>query len=270
MIWIWIGIGIIGLLLVGNLFTAVLQDFFIFRPSKLKKDFKYDFEYPFEEVTLKTIHKGSINLVHFHKTELSKKLILYCHGNTSNIDKWADIHIQFTDAGYDVILFDYRGFGKSKGIRTESNFHEDANAVYNYACQFYNSADIVIYGRSLGSGIATRLAADKDHQALILETPFSSMPFLFQSYYPFLPAALFFFKYQLNNIDCFRRIDGEIYIFHGTRDKVVPFSSSKRLQKEFMNKHSELIVLNKGRHGNSADFEEYQIKMKFLLDRFKS
>lgn len=270
MIWIWIGITLIGLLLLGNLFTAVLQDFFIFRPSRLKEDFQYTFDYPFEERTLKTIHHGSINLVHFHQEVHRKKLILYCHGNTSNLDKWGDVHRSFTDAGYDFMMFDYRGFGKSKGVRTEANFHEDAKAIYAYALENYNASDIIIFGRSLGSGIATRLAADREHQALILETPFASMPFLFQSYYPFLPAALFIFKYQLDNIECFRRIKGEIYLFHGTRDKVVPLSSSLRLEKEFVHEKSELIILKKGKHGNLSEFDEYHERLNSLLAEFKN
>lgn len=260
---LWYGLGLIGLLwLLGNWFTFFIQDYFIFRPKKLKPDYVYQFEAPFTEIFIDTPENGKINALWFRQAA-PKGLVLFFHGNAGSLEKWGHLHHYFCGLGYDYFVYDYRGYGKSMGKRTEDLMYKDALAVFEYVKNYYPPAQIILFGRSLGSAFASRVAAENPVKMLILETPFYSMRNLFYTYYPLLPR-LFFFKYPFYNHRYLRQAQCPVYIFQGTNDWVVPHKSAARLKK-WLKPADEFITISGGSHNNLIFYDLYNRKMQEIL-----
>ncbi len=253
-----------ALLIVGNLSTFFFQDYFIFRPEKLEEHHRYTFLHPFEEFWVSSVQGGRINGLWF-KTEqqTSKGVILYFHGNMGSLKRWGHVYYHLLDKGYDLIICDYRGFGKSKGKRTEQNMMQDALAVYAFAERHYPAQDIVLFGRSLGSAFACFLAEKKVCRMLILETPFSSMADLFHAFFPFLPPV-FRFKYEFDNKARLKNVQVPVHLFHGTKDLVVPYGVAEKL-KPLLKAGDSFTTLEGGRHQDLLFFDAYNEKLKSLL-----
>ncbi|TNF48722.1 MAG: alpha/beta fold hydrolase [Bacteroidetes bacterium] len=260
-------ISFLGLWAVGFLFTFLLQDLFIFRPIKLKQDHQFSFELEYSEHFLESESNGKINLLFFRDETKKRKLILYLHGNSGNLQKWGELCQFFNEYDHDFLTYDYRGFGKSKGKRTESLFHEDAQHVYDFALNYYSPQNIIIFGRSMGSGPACKLAANNPHRLLILETPYYSIIDLFKTYYPFIPVSLLRFKYEFRNDLEVQKISGPIYIFQGKNDYVVPYRCAVKLKQHFQHPESEFIYFPTGTHSNLSEFKQYHQKISEIFDR---
>lgn len=252
------------LLFIGNLFTNPLQQYFIFQPVVLEQNYQFFFENNFQEVNLKANDGGIINALHF-KEENAKGVILYFHGNAGNLVRWGELNDEFRIHGYDLFIMDYRGFGKSKGTQNEKAFFEDAIRCYQYLTDYYSNDEIIIYGRSMGSGPASYLASKISVKHLILETPFYSMAGLFQSYYPILPN-LFSFKFKFKNFKYLKQVKYPITIFHGTNDFVVPYAGAKKLQ-ESLKESDEYITIEGGTHNDLNIFHAYQSKLSEILNK---
>lgn len=125
-------------------------------------------------------------------------------------------------------MLDYRGFGKSDGKATEENMYEDALAMYHYALEYYDTDELFIYGRSIGSGVASALAARVEAKELLLETPFYSLPDVVKEKYPFV-LLIFRLDFHFPNHEHLETLDMPVHIFHGTKDKVVPYESAEKL-----------------------------------------
>jgi pimeloyl-ACP methyl ester carboxylesterase len=259
---------LLGLLLtygVGLLFTTVLQDFFIFRPEKLAKDFQFTFERPFQDVWLEGKKQGRINGVWFRQEEGKKRkgVILYFHGNRGSLKRWGHLYHFFFRFGYDFFTIDYRGYGKSKGKRTERLMYDDAQLAYDFIRQHYQPEEIILFGRSLGASFASRLSAEVEARLVILETPFASMVDLFYGYFPIFPK-IFLFKYRFLNFQYLAKTSLPVYIFHGTSDLVVPYSVAAKL-KPVLKAADQFYTVESGGHNNLLFFDLYNLEMKKIL-----
>ena len=127
---------IIGSIIFLSLLIYFIQDKLIFKPEKLKADFQFKYDIPFREYFFDVQPGVSINGIHFFR-ENPKGLILYFHGNTRSIKGWARYARDFYRYDYDVVLIDYRGFGKSTGKRSEKEMLNDTQFVYNELRQKY-------------------------------------------------------------------------------------------------------------------------------------
>lgn len=263
-LWFLLG-GFVSILVVGNLFTGPLQDYFIFRPKRLAADFQYQFEVPYEEIWLDAPHWGRLNALWFKLPDRSavKGVILCYHGNADNLARWGHLYHYFAQMGYDFLVYDYRGYGKSTGRRSQYIMYSDAQAFYDFARQHYPPEQIILYGRSLGSTFATRVAARNPVPQLILETPFASMRSLFYTYYPFLPH-LFFFKYSFPTHRYLREVTCPVVIFQGDNDYVVPYSCAARL-KASLKPTDTFYTIPEGSHNNLLYFDVYNRKMQEVL-----
>ncbi len=252
------------LLLIGNISTLFFQDYFIFRPEKLPEEYVFSFLHPFEEHWIETAGGGRIHLLWFKRGEQAdEKLILYHHGNMGSLKRWGHVYYHLLSLGYDLIIYDYRGFGKSSGPRNERYMQEDALGVYEFAERHYKPQNIVLYGRSLGSHFATFLARHKSCRMLILETPFSNMRALFHAYFPFLPRV-FRFKYGFDNKALLPEIEAPIHIFHGTKDLIVPYKVAAEL-KPLIKKNDTFTTIEDGRHGDLLFFDRFNSQLKKIL-----
>jgi len=255
---------IIGLWLFGNLLTGPLLSFFVFLPTPLRSDYKFKFDHPFEEIFLDTPNQGKINCLWFKNSEQSRKgVIVYHHGNAGSLAQWGFVAQDFVAMGYDFIIYDFRKYGKSKGEFNPQNFFSDGQAVYEFAAEHYPEDQIVLYGRSIGSGPACHIAAQKTPKMLILESPFYSLPDVFYSYFPFLPK-IFYFKYVLPNYQYIKQANCPIYIFHGKKDSIVPYKSALKL-KELLKKGDSLYTIEQGSHNDLSLHPDYWNNLKVLL-----
>ena len=235
---------------------------FVFHPTTLPQDHQFDFDIPFEELRLSTADSVQIHGLFFPAAE-PKGALLYLHGNADDLDRWGRFASDFTRLGFSVLMIDYRCFGKSdKASLTEEGLFQDALAAYHWLVQRFPPEDIVLYGRSLGSGIANRMAATVPARQLILETPYYSLTDMVGLYLPLLnewlardfpiPSNEYFLQHQLPTT-----------IFHGTRDRVVPYKEGKRLAQ--LRPDATFITIPGGNHKNLNQYDLYHEELARVL-----
>lgn len=236
------------------------QHFFFFRPEILPREFIYKYPFDFEEKDFEMEDGGYINAVHF-KVPNSRGVIYYLKGNSRSIKGWGKFAKDFVSNGYDFFMIDYRGFGKSKGKRTEAILYNDAQTLYKWLSQQYAEEDIVIYGRSMGSGIAARIASWNKPKMLILDAPYYSFFHQIKRYGFILPLRQLL-RYQIRTDRFFKKIESPIFLIHGTKDRLIPFEHSVQLQK-IQPQLAQLLPIEGGGHNNLPDYPEYH---QYLYD----
>ena len=260
----WLKITFIVYLTLGIVFYF-LQDKFLFHPVPLPADYAYHFDRPFRELNIPTDKKETINIIQFFpKDSLRKGVVLYFHGNMENINRYAKFADIFTNKGYEVWMPDYPGFGKSTGELTEKKLYQMASLTYTMANAKYPKNNIFIYGKSLGTGIASQLASVKDCRVLILETPYYSIPDLFSCYVPLYPTGIIS-KYKIPTYEYLNKVKAPILILHGTDDEVIPYRCGVKL-KSALKPADEFISIQGGKHNNLNNFEVLKKKINNLLD----
>jgi len=247
--------------LVINILVYFLQDFLMFKPEKLAKDFQFYYEnQEIEEYNIETRDGAIINGLRF-KTQNPKGVVFYLKGNSKSIKGWGKFAVDFTRHGYDVIMVDYRGFGKSTGRRTQKAIKRDLQVVYNKIRDNVEEKYIVLYGRSLGSGFATKLASMNHPRMLILDAPYYSLSKVAKKYVPFMPLSLLI-KFPMPTYKWLKYVKCPIHIIHGTDDKLIPYKTSVKLSK-IQPKSTTLHTVIGGGHKNLNTFEAYH---KMLAD----
>ena len=231
------------------------QEKLMFLPTTLSQDYQYQFDYPFEELFFETDKEAIINALHF-KAEQSKGVILYFHGNAGDLSRWGNITEYFVEQHYDVLVMDYRTYGKSVGKISEAAFYKDAQYCYDYLLKSYSEDEITLYGRSLGTGLAAYLASRNKAKQLILETPYYSILDVAKHRFPMFPVKSLL-KYKFPTYTYLPEVPCPITIIHGTDDSVVPYSSAKKLSDLALD-HLNFITVEGGNHNNLIEFEVYR------------
>lgn len=262
-----LGIGlavVLALLLLYNLFFVLFYESILFQGDPLKETHEFDFAFPFHEISL-DVEDGARLHGLLLKTDSSKGLILYFHGNRGNLERWGliadDIRNKY---GYDVLVMDYRGYGKSRGERSEQALYQDATVVYDYAKHELHYDQIIIHGRSLGTAISTYLATQRDAMHLILETPMTNI----RAVIPTLDLLLIkksWLQYEFNSLSRIDTVLCPITIFHGTDDRIVPYKLGNHLYLEIDQSEKKIITINQGKHNNLDTFDIYQQAMERIL-----
>jgi pimeloyl-ACP methyl ester carboxylesterase len=240
----------------------LVQERFIFKPEKLHQDFLYKYDAPFKELFFDVEQGVRINGLHFYVKD-PHGLVLYFHGNTRSIKGWAKYAKDFYRYNYDVVLVDYRGFGKSTGKKSEKDMLNDMQHVYDTLKAEYHENHIIVYGRSLGSGFATKLASENSPRYLILDAPYFSFRKAVQRFLPILPMR-FLLRYHWQTDKWIRKVNCHTYILHGTRDWMIPVKQSEQLQSLNPRKIT-LIRIHGGGHNNLPSFPEYHNFVRDIL-----
>ncbi|MEM6800613.1 MAG: alpha/beta hydrolase [Bacteroidota bacterium] len=244
------------------LLSHVFQDKMLFLPTRLSAQYNFEFEENFEEVLLD--RKGQLlDAVFFPQKDSSRGLILYFHGNADDLQRWGRYAVDFTHLGFEVMMIDYPGYGKSEGKPSEKAFYESAKLAYDWAREKYTAEDIIIYGRSIGSGPASFLATQEDARMLILETPFYSMRDVLDRRFPTIFPFDLKHEFPVNQ-HLERRKMEEAYIFQGTEDETVPYASAIKL-RPLLADESHFITIEGGKHKNLAEFEEFHTALEKIL-----
>jgi pimeloyl-ACP methyl ester carboxylesterase len=255
-IYILAGYGLVLLL------VYLFQERFIFKPEKLKQDFEFKYDVPFKEYFFDIEPGVRINGLHFYR-EKPKGLILYFHGNTRSIKGWARYAKDFYRFDYDVVLLDYRGFGKSTGKRGEKEMLSDMQFIYEKLKEKYGEDHLIVYGRSMGSGFATKLACDNNPRYLILDAPYFNFLRVIERFLPILPVRVVL-RFHLRTDLWIPKVKCHTYIIHGTKDRLIPIRHSEALQK-INPRIITLIRIHGGRHNNLPSFDEYHNFIRDIL-----
>ena len=259
--WIYILTLVIVIYLVINILVYFLQDFLMFKPEKLPKDFQFYYEnQEIEEYNIETRDGAVINGLRF-KTKNPKGVVFYLKGNSKSIKGWGKFAVDFTRHQYDVIMVDYRGFGKSTGRRTQKAIKRDLQVVYNKIRDKVDEKYIILYGRSLGSGFATKLASMNHPRMLILDAPYYSLSKVAKKYVPFMPLSLLI-KFPMPTYKWLKYVKCPIHIIHGTDDRLIPYKTSVKLSR-IKPKLTTLHTVIGGGHKDLNTFEAYH---KMLSD----
>ena len=240
----------------------IFQEKLLFLPTTLEQDYQYQFAYPFEELFLETSDDAIINALHF-KAEHPKGVILYFHGNAGDLSRWGKVTEYFVNKNYDVMVMDYRTYGKSKGSLSEAAFYNDAQYCYNYLLNQYQETQIIVYGRSLGTGIASYIASENQPHQLVLETPYYSILDVAKQRFPVFPVKQLL-KYHFPTFTYLPKVICPIAIIHGTDDSIVPYSSGKKLSELGLD-NLEFITIKDGNHNNLIEFDAYHKMIKTVL-----
>ncbi|OUR92695.1 alpha/beta hydrolase [Flavobacteriales bacterium 34_180_T64] len=242
-----------------------LQDYMLFKPEKLPKDFQFNYEnQDTKEYNLETRDGAIINGLLFIPKGKSKGIVLYLKGNSKSIKGWGKFAVDFTRHDYSVLMVDYRGFGKSTGRRSQKAIKRDLQVIYNKIKEQTNEDKIILYGRSLGSGFATKLASTNHPKMLILDAPYYSLTKVTARYMPFMPLSLLM-KYPLPTYKWLKYVQCPIHIIHGTHDKLIPFKSSIKLS-QINSKLTKLHSVIGGGHKNLNNFESYHNMLDDILN----
>lgn len=211
----------------------------------------------YENVYFQTSDKVKIN-AWFIPAKEARGTLLYCHGNAGNIGDRLDIIKMFNSIGLNVLIFDYRGYGKSSGVASERGTYLDADAAYEYLLSRddIDKDKIIVYGKSLGGAVAVDLALKKDPSILISDSAFTSTTDMARMMYPFLPIErILTIRYDtLSKID---DVKSNKLIIHSREDEIVPFRHGQaiyenaRQPKEFFKMrggHNEGIITYESRY----------------------
>ncbi len=257
--------GIIALLSVYLVLMGILhvfQEKLIFLSEKIDANHRYNFSFDFKEVDLTASDNETINALHI-KAVNPKGVILFFHGNKGNLIRWGEITSYFTQYNYDVFVIDYRGYGKSTGTFNEVKMYEDALLSYQHLKKQFSEENIIVYGYSLGTTFAAKVASENTPKHVVLEAPFYNLHNAVNHKYKVIPKFLLNFKFKTNTL--IPKIKSPVTIFHGTDDKVTPYKGSRQLFKLISTSKKELILLKKGTHHNVRGFKEYINALKSIL-----
>ena len=255
---------IIAIYVIFGVALYFLQDYILFRPVTLKKDHKYDFTEKHKEINIPVSKNSNLNIVQFLPADtLPKGVVLYFHGNKKNVSWYAKHAPYFTRNGYEVWMIDYPGFGKSTGRFTEQILYDWASYMYKFALTKFHADSIVIYGKSMGTGIAAHLASIQPCKKLVLETPYYDYPSVIKHYLPIYPVD-WMIHYKIPTYRYLKNVSAPIIIFHGTGDNIIRYSNAQRL-KPFLKPADEFVTIKNGRHNDLFKFKETTNKLDSLL-----
>jgi len=184
-----------------------------------------------EEV--KIVTDDNINLLAwYHNKDINKfKTILYLHGNAGSLENRIHKINHFENMNINFLLLSWRGFSGNKGEPTEHGLYEDARSAVNWLIkQGVIEENIIIYGESLGTGVTTEIAQNRNFAGIILESPFTSMVAAGKSKYPIFPIRLLL-KDKYESDKKIKNIKSPILIMHGEEDKIVPFWMGEKMFK---------------------------------------
>ena len=160
----------------------------------------------------------------------AKGTVLFFHGNAGNISQRINYLSMFKRLGYNTLLFDYRGYGQSSGVPSESGTYLDAQAGWRYLTEIQNISPerIILFGESLGGAVAAWLAAREKPGLLVLASTFTSVPNLAAQIYPFLPVR-WITRFHYNTLESLQSVTCPVFIAHSPEDEIIPFEHGQQL-----------------------------------------
>ena len=223
-------------------------------------------DYNLKNVSIEYIKvSDSIKLLSWlSRPKRNKPIILYFHGNSFDIGERAFKIKKFIDKGYGVLIFAYRGFSGNKGKPNENNIYNDSKIIIKWLKKTLSIEEnnIILYGESLGTGVAIEMAQKRNFRSVILEAPFTSITEIAKKMYPIYPVKFLIWD-KFDNLSKINSIFSPILFIHGKKDEIVPFEMGERLYNSYKNKKENLFV-DEAMHNNLYDFNIILKIIKFI------
>ena len=236
------------------------QEKLLFQPDVLPAGYQFELPADVHELSI-PVPGATLSGLHL-RLPAAKGLVFFLHGNAGSLQSWFVNADFYRRAGYDLFMIDYRGYGKSTGrIESEAQLRADVRAAWDHVAPQYAGRVKVIYGRSLGTGLATGLAAEVQPDLTILVSPYTSMRAVTAQHYPFVPGALL--RYPLRSEADIQRIQGPVLLIHGELDALIPPSHSQALLP--LARHGTLKLIPQAAHNDLQEFESYLGAMREAL-----
>ena len=213
---------------------------------------------------VKIITEDNIELLGWYHQKDSKKYktILFFHGNAGSLENRIHKLNHFKDMNINFLIIAWRGFSGNKGKPSEQGLYEDGISAINWLIKKgVNDKNLILYGESLGTGVATHLAQNKSYAGVVLETPFTSMVDTAKIFYPYIPVNLLL-RDKFENYKKVKNINSPILVMHGELDQIVPFSMGKKIYE----------IANKPKYSYFTKYDnhmmEYDEKLVLALKSF--
>lgn len=249
--------------LVGGLY--VLQRHLLYFPDAARPELGDLAALGVREITLNTIDGLSL-LSWYVPPRGGRPVIAYFHGNGGHIGYRAERLRQFARNGYGVLMAEYRGYGGNPGTPSETGLLADGAAAFDFlGGEGIAPNRLVIYGESLGSGIAVPLAAQRAIAGLILEAPFTSVAEVAQYHYSFIPAAALV-RDRFDSLAKIGQVKAPILVLHGERDRIVPARFGRALF-DAAPEPKELWIVPEAGHENLVRYGAFEAIFGFLQRR---
>ena len=259
---------LIFLYIFSGLILFFLQRRILFNTSGTPNDPKYYGLEDVKEVKINT--KDNISLLAWHyKGSKKSPLLVYFHGNSFDIGERAYRLKRYIDNNWSVIIVAWRGYSGNKGKPTEANLYLDGESTLNWISRNtdYEYQDLVIYGESLGSGVAVELATRYKFRSVVLEAPFTSIVDIAKQRYKIFPVSLLVLD-KFNNIEKIDKISSPLIIISGKKDEIVPHNHSVMLYKK-AKEPKRSVFIDEAMHNNLYDFKIEKSVIKFNLELWK-
>jgi hypothetical protein len=254
---------VIGLLLL-NVLMYLRQPHMIFFPISEHYQTPADWGLEYEDVTLTTADGVQLHGWYIPKRE-SEQVLLFFHGNAGNISHRRDSIQLFHQLGLNVLIIDYRGFGKSEGRPSEQGLYKDAAAAWRYLTEVkgFDPDDVVIFGRSLGGAVAAELAARVEARGLILESTMSSARDFARAVFKIL-SRLVVLRYEFNTAQLITDVHYPVLVLHSPEDEIMPFHLGRKVY-DLANQPKHFVRM-RGDHNNGFLLSQPEYQQE--LDRW--
>lgn len=228
------------------------QEQLLFQPDVLPADHRFTLGDDVHEVSL-DVPGARLSALHL-KLPRPKGLVFFLHGNAGSLQNWF-VNVDFyRRANYDLFMLDYRGYGKSTGrIASEAQLRADVRMAWEQVAPLYKGLPRVVYGRSLGTGLAAGLAAEVGPELTVLVSPYSSMQALMREHFPLVPPALL--RYPLDTGLAAAQIGRPLLLVHGTQDPLIAPAHSVALRAQAP--AARLVYIEGAAHNDVHQFDSY-------------
>lgn len=228
---IWRVLRAVALVYLGVLLLLLLfENWMVYKPLRASDDWA---PAPSSEIQDVELNCADGTRIHgwWLPCPVAKGALLYCHGNAGNLSHRGSSMLKLREIlNRSVLIFDYPGYGKSAGRPSEAGCYQAGEAAYNWLTekQKVEPRDILLYGGSLGGGVAVELARTKPHRGLVLVKTFTSIPDVGAGLYPWLPVR-WLARNRFDNLAKIKECTQPVFIIHGDADQLIPFEHGKKL-----------------------------------------
>jgi uncharacterized protein len=242
------------------------QEKLLFQPSVLAANYPLATQLGMQEVKVE-VPGAQLSVLQL-KLPKPKGVVFFLHGNGGDLSTWFSNADFYRRASFDVVMMDYRGYGKSTGqIESEAQLRADVRAVWQHFAPQYQSKKWVLLGRSLGTALAAGLSvelaqAGRAPDATILVSAYQSMQAIATTHYPIVPQALL--RYPLRTHEAVAQIRNPLWLIHGEADTLIAPSHSQALH--LLAPASKLVLVPKAGHNDLQEFEAYLQALRAVLE----
>ncbi len=241
------------------------QEWLIFRPHTLPEAWVFDKGADVHE-TWVAVPGGRLNALHL-KRPAPDGIVFFLHGNGGSLEGWFVNLDTYRRANLDLFMIDYRGYGKSPCcITSEAQLHADVKAAWSQIAPAYAGKARVFYGRSLGTGLAARLAAEVQPEATLLASPYESLAALADEHYPWVPKAVL--RYPLDTAAVLPQVKTPVWLLHGTQDRLIGIEHARRLAP--LAAQARLVEIEGAGHNDLSRYEPYRAAVDEALAAAKA